>query len=542
MKNTLALLFLLVLSLFATMAFGQDKSVAEDEPALKPPKILCPVPEEYSDEERIFQGIPSMTQSPGGRLWANWYTGGPTEGHLNYVLLVSSDDGGETWTKPILAIDPDGPGQIRAYDPAMWTDPNGTVWLFWAQGGSWWDGRAGTWAMTCENPDAAEPKWSAPRRLFHGIMMCRPTVDAEGRWLFPASVWQVTPNSIPELRRDMGELAGANIFASSDQGKTFSHLGQARTPKPDATFDEHIIVQREDGSFWVLLRTKYGIGEATSTDGGKTFTPVTPSAIKHTSARFFIRRLNSGALLLVKHGLKVDEKIGRSHLTAFVSDDDGKTWTGGLLLDERGGVSYPDGKQNPDGTIYIIYDYSRTGSKEILMARITEDDVRAGKLVSDNSKLRLQVNQATGMGKPTLEFEAKTNADGVAFQKGPAAEITPAVGEVDKFREGAVLFTDREYRAWDPPQELRDKRMLRDSINASSFVCETQGMVYVLTPAKDRNRDSVVDQLLKQGFEKVSMKEYLLFANITGNICTLYQKELNKGERVEFGKWGVVIW
>jgi hypothetical protein len=251
--------------------------------------------------------------------------------------------------------------------------------------------------MTCANPDDAKPQWSAPRRLFDGIMMCRPTVDSQGRWLFPASVWQVTPNAVPELRRDLGPLKGANIFVSTDQGRTFSHLGQARTPKADATFDEHMIVQRVDGSLWMLLRTKYGIGEATSHDGGKTFSPVTPSAIKHTSARFFIRRLNSGALLLVKHGLKVDEKVGRSHLTAFVSDDDGQTWTGGLLLDQRSGVSYPDGIQHPNGTIYIIYDYSRTGSKQILMARISEQDIRAGRLVSERSKLQLLVNQATGV-------------------------------------------------------------------------------------------------------------------------------------------------
>ena len=542
MKNTFSFLLLWICVATAGKAIARDKTGANEEPALKPPRILCPVPPEYSDEQRVFQGIPSVTQSPGGRLWANWYTGGPGEGHLNYVLLASSDDRGETWSKPILAIDPDGPGPIRAYDPAMWTDPNGRVWLFWAQGGSWWDGRSGTWAMTCEDPDAENAQWSDPRRLFDGIMMCRPTVDAEGRWLFPASIWQVTPNSIPELRRDMGDLKGANIFVSTDEGKTFSHLGQARTPKADATFDEHMIVQRKDGSFWVLLRTKYGIGEATSTDGGKTFTPVTPSAIKHTSARFFIRRLNSGALLLVKHGPKVEEKTGRSHLTAFVSDDDGQTWNGGLLLDERGGVSYPDGIQNRDGTIYIIYDYSRTGSKQILMARITEDDVRASKLVSDASKLRLQVNQATGMGKPRLKFEAKTNADGVPLKAGPAAEIKPTVGTVAKFRAGAVLFTDREYRAWDPPQDLKDKRLLRDSIERSSFTCVTPGIVYVLTPAKDRNRDSVIDQLTEQGFEKVRMKEFLLFGNIPGNICTVCQKELAKGEKIELGKWGVVVW
>ena len=102
-----------------------------------------------------------------------------------------------------------------------------------------------------------------------------------------------------------------------------------------------------------------------------------------------------------------------------------------------------------------------------------------------------------------------------------------------------MLFTDREYRAWDPPRELKGKRMLRDSIDRSSFTCTAPGVVFVLTPARDRNRDSIVDALVKQGFEKVRMREFLLFGNIPGNIVTVYQKRLAKDETITFGKWGV---
>jgi hypothetical protein len=72
------------------------------------------------------------------------------------------------------------------------------------------------------------------------------------------------------------------------------------------------------------------------------------------------------------------------------------------LLDERTGVSYPDGTQSPDGTIYLIYDYRRGdkyalgNDREILCVMITEEDIIAGKLVNDNSKLIIRVNQATG--------------------------------------------------------------------------------------------------------------------------------------------------
>lgn len=66
------------------------------------------------------------------------------------------------------------------------------------------------------------------------------------------------------------------------------------------------------------------------------------------------------------------------------------------MIDERAGISYPDGTQTPDGTIYLIYDFSRTREKQILMATFTEDDVAAGKWSSPKARQRVQVNQATG--------------------------------------------------------------------------------------------------------------------------------------------------
>jgi hypothetical protein len=106
--------------------------------------------------------------------------------------------------------------------------------------------------------------------------------------------------------------------------------------------------------------------------------------------------LRSGKLLLVKHA--PPRGAGRSHLTAFLSADDGKTWQGGLLLDERNGVSYPDGVEGPDGTIYVIYDFSRQDKKQIFMATFTEEDIAQKKSVSSRARLRVLVNQATGVG------------------------------------------------------------------------------------------------------------------------------------------------
>lgn len=384
--------FLITLLLITAYIQAEEKSDQTD-PALVAPPINTSPGKEYADDTRMFQGIPGLSRAANGRLWALWYAGGTGEGELNYVVLVTSGDDGKTWSGPKLVIDP--PGPVRAYDPAIWHDPSGRMWVFWAQSYRWWDGRSGVWAITTDDSDQENPKWTEPRRLCNGIMMNKPTVLSNGDWLLPVAIWKQPAKESIEHRFDLPEERGGNIFISKDQGKTFQLLGQ--TDVPERTFDEHMIVERKDNSLWTLVRTRYGIGESISTDGGKTWSEGKASDIPHVNARFFIRRLKSGNLLMVRHNPA--DKKSRRDLTAFLSQDDGKTWQGGLLLDERSGVSYPDGVQSDDGTIYIIYDFARTRDKKILMATFTEEDVLAGKPVSDKTRLRVLVNQATGTSK-----------------------------------------------------------------------------------------------------------------------------------------------
>ncbi len=84
----------------------------------------------------------------------------------------------------------------------------------------------------------------------------------------------------------------------------------------------------------------------------------------------------------------------RSRLTAYLSDDDGQTWHGGLTIDDRLAVSYPEGVQAPDGRIYLIYDYNRYKDKVIHLCVFTEEDVAQGAFVSPAVRQRIVVNQA----------------------------------------------------------------------------------------------------------------------------------------------------
>ncbi len=205
---------------------------------------------------RKFQGIPSMAISYEGRLWATWYAGiTPGEDENNYVVVSTSGDDGQSWTEKLI-IDPDGKGPIRAFDPELWIDPDGKLWVFWAETVGHDGASAGLWAKTNSNPDKEDSKWSEPKRITDGVMMCKPTVLSTGEWILPASTWRETNNS-------------ARLIVSNDKGKTFNLRGACNVPKDVRDYDEHMIVERKDNSLWMLIRTKYGIGESISNDRGK---------------------------------------------------------------------------------------------------------------------------------------------------------------------------------------------------------------------------------------------------------------------------------
>jgi hypothetical protein len=81
------------------------------------------------------------------------------------------------------------------------------------------------------------------------------------------------------------------------------------------------------------------------------------------------------------------------------------------MLDERDGVSYPDGFQSPDGTIYISYDHNRSTDGEILLARFTEEDIIAMKLIGPRSKLKMLISRPL---RPKENSAASAKSPGAA--------------------------------------------------------------------------------------------------------------------------------
>ena len=65
---------------------------------------------------------------------------------------------------------------------------------------------------------------------------------------------------------------------------------------PQASFDEHALIERSDDSLWLLAWTSRGMYESESTDGGKTWVPPRDAGLSGARSKFYIRRLGSGRL------------------------------------------------------------------------------------------------------------------------------------------------------------------------------------------------------------------------------------------------------
>ncbi|MBR4749159.1 MAG: exo-alpha-sialidase [Abditibacteriota bacterium] len=340
--------------------------------------LYRPMDPRFAESIRRFQGVPTIAVSPGGRIFLGWYAGGTTEPHIdNYNLLVCSDDGGRTWSRPLMVIPSDRERMIHAYEIQLWTDPRGRLRLYWVQndaepgedaspvwaprhpevvvdGVLFNDFRHSMWEMVCEDPDAGEPLFSPPRCLDIGILRCKPLALSDGRWLY---------FNYDQLHDSYG------YSISADEGRTRVHGYGAGVI--DTNFDEAMAYEKKNGEIRMLARCTLGeLAESSSFDGGRTWSPARLSGIPAADSRFFVSCTPSGRIMLIRNA----SPKGRSHMTVSLSEDEGETWFCNRVIDTREGISYPDA-DFWGGRVFVTYDRERTGAREILFVSFTEEDI-----------------------------------------------------------------------------------------------------------------------------------------------------------------------
>jgi len=341
----------------------------------------------YAEKFLPFAMAASLEVTSKGRIWTCW--AGGQDGPNAYLLASYSDNQGRSWRDPVFVIDPRAHGlKMGTRLGSFWCDPKGRLWLFFHQSVGMFDGSCSNWFTRCDDPDAEKPVWSKPVHIGFGASLNKPIVRKNGEWILPVSLWERWHIDKPfaDCHRELDGVRGANVFVSTDEGNHWRYRGGIIFK--DSCFNEHSVVELDDGRLWMLSRGMREAFQSHSADGGKTWSPQS-TAFPHVNSKSIIRRLRSGAILMVRHGQDINKATpARQELTAFLTNDEGKTWSGKWLLDERAGVSYPDIAQAPNGDIYIHYDRDRAGAAEILFARFREEDLMAGKPVSSAAALK----------------------------------------------------------------------------------------------------------------------------------------------------------
>lgn len=252
---------------------------------------------------------------------------GRDDARADIVARVSSDRG-RTWTEPELLVS--GDEALENVMSVSFLRPrSGGVLLFYLRK----DSRSRCRALVRRSDDEAatwsEPVGCTPGERYHVIVNNCAVQLSAGRLVLPyevcAEVWTANERI----------LAAAAV--SDDEGQTWGRSNEIYAPKRGAM--EARLVERRDGTLWMLMRTDQGsIWQSTSTDRGMTWCEPTDTGIESPQSPFVLTRIPStGALLLVRNPI-ADLSQGshqghRTPLVACISWDDGVTWENEKLLE-----------------------------------------------------------------------------------------------------------------------------------------------------------------------------------------------------------------
>lgn len=490
---------------------------------------------EYYACHRVWQGIPGIEITKGGRTFVSFYSGNISETYGNYTILIKSDDG-INFSEPIAVCKKEG--NFRCSDPVIWIDPLNRLWFIW----NVMPGEE-VYASICEDPDADELKWSKEFYIGRGVMMNKPTVLSSGEWLFPIALW--CHDLMSNLRKSYltkDDIAGSYVYKTSDNGKTFVKLGFSDIPY--RSFDEHMIYEMDNGVLRMIVRLNYGIGESYSYDRGNKWS-CGNIFVKGPSSRPFIRKLSSGNVIFIHHKNTAE----RTNLTAFLSKDDGNTFPYFITLDDRMEVSYPDAKEDKDGFIHIVYDRERgcfknslseaySSSREIITAKITEEDIISGNLVNSKSYLRHIASKLGALADgdsdpykdneiPSKEFAKSLIESNIENPVDKVFEKYPLncanTEKTDRIKIDTLIAQFKE-------SGNRDEKILIKIIDTIKKIPEKKNAFPVVEMvSKYINENLCEDITVSEISEKFNISIYYLshiFKSVTGTTITEYRNEL----------------
>lgn len=270
------------------------------------------------------------------------------------VCLIRSASQGEKWDK--LQVLP------NLSDAVLWRGFAGEVRLFAT------DAEGFLTMRVCRNLDEASPAWSAPEVLARGYCSAPPVLLRNGAILLPAY---------------LSDSDGPGVLLSMDRGgRWFPRPGGVKLPekvhsqRPDPILMPYrsgrlALFNRATGTQWRWQSVSTDFGQSWSAPAPWLYSPDTPLSLS---------LMPNGKWLAVKNG-RLDQRIYYipDRLFAYLSEDEGQSWYGDLVLDNRRDAISPCALAPGDGNIYILYAYQPIDGScsEVWFVRTGEMEINA---------------------------------------------------------------------------------------------------------------------------------------------------------------------
>jgi predicted neuraminidase len=291
----------------------------------------------------------TIVETPTGLVVA-WFAGSK-EGTRDVGIWLARRDS-RSWSKPVEVFNGMQPDGTRhpCWNPVLVQQPGGPLHLFFKVGprpNSWWGMHATStdggksWGKAIRLPGKVlGPIKNKPVLLPDGVLLCGSSTEE------PSLGWRVIMERTP------------------DWGKTWEQVGPLN--ERDFGAIQPTILRWGPGKLQILCRTRTArtIGESWSTDEGKSWSPLKPTALPNPNSGIDAVMLADGRGVLVYNHTTKD----RSPLNIAVSSD-GKTWLAGPVLEEtpRREFSYPAVIQTSDGLIHTTYTDDRERIKHVVV-------------------------------------------------------------------------------------------------------------------------------------------------------------------------------
>lgn len=314
--------------------------------------------------------IPGLIRSKKGTLIGCFDARYTHEGDLCAdidVAVVRSEDGGQTWSAPVVGMDSGPGGNNGCGDPCILEDKKGRIWmqalachfsggaslnvskpgLDPASTGQWEmvysDNDGKSWSKEHVNPtkEIKKKEWTTILAgPGNGITL------KDGTIVFPAQIWQNGANP-----RSM-----STICYSADGGKSWKYGNGV----PHST-SECQVVELNDGSIMINCRNEARQGNRivyVTKDLGKTWEPhaTNNNTLREPTCQGSIIRFKTKKRDLL---LFSNPKSGsRNTMSVRYSEDDGSTWSEGYLYDTRQCMGYSSLVMVNPTTVGLFYETS----------------------------------------------------------------------------------------------------------------------------------------------------------------------------------------